>query len=55
MIFALDRNNNVSRNFCFICYKINYFNINCFNNLSKNARVNEIELENFNDENLKNV
>ena len=53
--FASDWNDDVSRNFCFIYYKIDHFVADCFNNLSKNARINKIELENFNNENSKNV
>ena len=55
VIFASNRNDNVLRNFYFICHKIDYFIVNYFNNLSRNARVNEIEFENFNNENSKNV
>ena len=55
VISASDQSNNVSQNFCFICYKIDHFVVDCFDNSSKNARVNEIKLENLNDENSKNV
>ena len=55
MTSASNRSDDVSRNFYFICYKIDHFVADCFNNLLKNVYVNEIELENLNDENLKNV
>ena len=55
MIFALNRSDDVLRNFCFIYHKTDHFIIDCFNNLSKNVRVNEIELKNLNDENSKNI
>ena len=55
VISALNRSDDVSRDFCFIYYKIDHFIVDCFDNSLKNARVNEIELKNFNDENSKNV
>ena len=55
MIFTSNRSDDVLRNFCFIYHKINHFIADYFDNLLKNVRVNEIELENFNDENSKNV
>ena len=53
--FTLNRSNDVSRILCFICYKINHFIIDYFDNLSKNVRVNDIKFKNFNNENSKNV
>ena len=55
VISALNQNDNVSRDFCFICHKINYFIINYFDNLLKNARVNKIKLKDLNNKNSKNV
>ena len=55
VIFALNRSDDVLRNFYFIYHKIDHFIIDCLNNLLKNVHVNEIELENFNDENSKNA
>ena len=55
VIFILNWNDDVSRNFYFIWYKIDYFIVNYFNNLLKNVCVNEIEHENLNDKNSKNV
>ena len=55
MTFASDRNNDVLQDFCFICYKIDHFIIDCLDNSSKNVHINEIKLENLNDENSKNI
>ena len=55
VILILNSSNNITQNFCFIYYKINYLIINYFENLLKNICINEIELKNFDNKKWKNI